>query len=416
MQGNYMYRLRTAFCFFVFCSVACVLIGCGKKSSSSGVKKSIARLSVRRVVPARELVTTEEAMEFSRKMEAAFIENDTRECNSLISWRSIAQKSTEGFDLPKKTLREFRSEILRDLLTSNFFGKIRGGPEKEAAYTLLRAFKKDGQMCARFRVNTENGINYHDFLLGKSGGRVVAEDLFIFMSAEKFSQTIRRSILPFIKNNSRTWLQKLTTNESAFVTNSEEIQKFSNQFNNKQFSQSLKTFYTLPEVVRKDKTILLMRYQAAMNESDDALLQAAEDIQKWCPEDKAFEFLKIDYHILRKEYDQALQCVDSVDRWVGGDPYLEFIRGNIYYEKGDIQNAIMKMKAAIRKEAMPAEVYLSLVGLSLELKDHAKTLEYLNAFEVRFPEIPWNNMRTVPEYSEFVKSPEGKQWLIDHGF
>ena len=57
---------------------------------------------------------------------------------------------------------------------------------------------------------SDAGLNYHEWLLAKSGTSVLASDIYIYISGELLSETFRRSALPLAKEASRSFIERLT--------------------------------------------------------------------------------------------------------------------------------------------------------------------------------------------------------------
>ncbi|MEJ7639603.1 MAG: hypothetical protein WKF75_16915, partial [Singulisphaera sp.] len=159
-----------------------------------------------------------------------------------------------------------------------------------------------------------------------------------------------------------------------------------------------------------DKNLLLLRLQAAPNLGDEEYTAVIEDFRKYHPDDPCLDILSIDTSILKKDYAKALASIDRLDKAVGGDPYLDSLRANVYLDGQKPDAARQAARRALEREPTLIDAYWSLVAISLKEREFAETLELLNAIGEKF-DIVFEDLGTMPEYAEFVETPQYQQWL-----
>jgi predicted Zn-dependent protease len=174
-------------------------------------------------------------------------------------------------------------------------------------------------------------------------------------------------------------------------------------------AEVLATYARLPEVLRREKGTLLMRYQAAAQTGEAELLQVVEDFRGYYPDDVCLDFLLVDYHVLRKEHDKALEAIDRLDASVGGDTHLNLLRAESVYQQGDAAKAFELVRKANAADADAIDPYWTLLGLSVMEKDHGKTLACLQRLESRFG-MNMGGVEKAPQYADFIASPQGQEW------
>src|SRR5262249_55927714 len=118
----------------------------------------------------------------------------------------------------------------------------------------------------------------------------------------------------------------------------------------------------------------------------------------------------IRYYALKKEFTRALESIDRVDKSVGGDPYLDLARADINESQGNLERARRLAFQAIEREPNLLHAYLAVVGLSLKTKNYDETLAMLKELDRKFG-IDMKDLKTVPEYAGFARSPQFRQWL-----
>jgi hypothetical protein len=142
-------------------------------------------------------------------------------------------------------------------------------------------------------------------------------------------------------------------------------------------------------------------------------LQVIEDFRGYYPEDVCLDFLLVDYHVLRKEHDQALEAIDRIDASVGGDAHLNLLRAESVYQQGDAARAFELVRKANAADPEAIDPYWTLLGLSVMEKDHDKTLACLQRLESHFG-VNMGGAREAPQYADFIASPQGQQWQSAH--
>jgi tetratricopeptide (TPR) repeat protein len=155
-----------------------------------------------------------------------------------------------------------------------------------------------------------------------------------------------------------------------------------------------------------------MYLMATMNLGADAeadYLAGLETFRQLYPNDPAIDFISIDYFLLKKRYDEVHKSIDRLDKAVGGDPYLNVLRGSTSMEAGQFEEASRAMEKAIKDEPDMSKAYWARIGLSLQEKKHDDTLKWLQAI-VEKCQVAITNLNEVPEYAEFVKSPQHGEW------
>jgi tetratricopeptide (TPR) repeat protein len=168
----------------------------------------------------------------------------------------------------------------------------------------------------------------------------------------------------------------------------------------------------LPKKYQEEKPVLLVYMQATAHLGADGeadYLAGLERFRELYPDDAAIDFISIGYFHLKKRYDEVRRSIDRIDKAVGGDPYLDVLRGNAWMEDGRFEEARQAMEKAIEEEPDLARAYWTRIALSLREQKHADTLKWLQTI-VEKCHVAIKNLNEVPEYAEFVKSPQYGEW------
>jgi tetratricopeptide (TPR) repeat protein len=137
--------------------------------------------------------------------------------------------------------------------------------------------------------------------------------------------------------------------------------------------------------------------------------QAIQDFRKFFPDDPALDLVTVDSYDMQKQYGKARAAVDRVDRAVGGDPYLNLLRAQFYFVEKKYDEALQCARKAVAAESDLAPAYWVQVNVSLHKKDFDETTRLLGVLEQDLG-IRIGKLTTIPEYADYVKSPQYATW------
>jgi hypothetical protein len=342
---------------------------------------------------------------FAQRIAAAVQSGNGTALDDAIDVDALLERTYRGLDASDKSRREFALGVKQSF---GFGGMIAKELEESGSYELLRVRPVKGKQRALFRLISGSGVNYHDMELepapGGKGQRVV--DIFIFLSGEWLSDTMRRAFMSVVAHEKGG---SMTRAQSAYIASLPKITELSTAGRNHDHARVLAIYKTLPPEVQKDRNVMLMYYQAASKAGDAEYARALDAIQKAFPKDPALDLLLFDDYFLKKNYDGALAAIARVRRALGGDAYLDFLEGNVHYTKGDHAAAKVHLNRAITAERDLVEPYWTLITISLEQRDWAETTRLLERVELD-AKVELQDVGQVTEYAEFTKTKAYQTW------
>jgi len=389
-------------------TIICTMLGfTASDTSAQGTKRGSG--------PPKKAITQSEADEFGKALIEAVEKGDLEQTSRLVSWKELVDRATNTPDLPElKVPREAYIDTItqQQQKPGSMYGMISEGVKtKVNTYRYIRSDIKDKEPYVLFRLKfLQNGsLNYHKlYLMRDSDGHLVAGDIYVLTSAERLSealhrgwmQTVNKVILKNGKNNAK--IAAIDAGMKAIVNVVELVKLGKNQ-------EALAEYRKLPEASRKSKDVLLIRLNAANNVSNEEYIRAADDFRKFHPHDPAVDFLMIDGHISRKDFDKAMGCVDRTIAKLGEDSALLGIRANVFVQMEKFPEAVQTIKAAIAAEPDLSDPYLAALDIVVAAKDHDETLDVLTNLKQKFG-FQIKDLREVPIFAEFVKTPQYKKW------
>jgi hypothetical protein len=286
-----------------------------------------------------------------------------------IDWDALFDASLVNLALSDQQLQEFKKGLKSSIDSdTGFAAQLVKNSQQGGKFDFLRTRRNHGRQVVLFRMiqpSETGGVGYFEFVPKRfADGKIRAVDLYVFSTGEFISTTLRHALLPVIADLSRNFLSKLVIGEQAYV---KDFPKLSN--------------------------VTALINQGKMQE-------ALAIIKGMQPETQQ----------MKKDFPQALESIDRLDKAVGGDPHLNVVRAGISEKSGDLAAAARFAGLAMEQEPTLLTAYFTAIGISLKAAKYDETLAGLKALDQKF-KMQFNDMKTVPEYAGFVKSPQYPQWL-----
>jgi len=266
------------------------------------------------------------------------------------------------------------------------------------AYRFLRLLQRDGSMRALFRLNGPTGLNYHELILiRKPDGQVRIADMYVMVSGELLSQTIRRTV-------------KMAAEESRGREMSAAMQKarsMRTQLAAGKAAAALATYQSLPQWLQNEKWVQMLRLEAAGKAGRKEYETAAEDFRRRFGDDPAADLSAAVVYDSQKQYDRALEAINRLDKRIGGDPYLDFMKGLTLAARGDTQQGTVLLNAALEREPTLYEAYEVLIKLAMRQNDPETAVRTLERAQRNGVPLDAEKERDL---AELVKTPEYVRW------
>jgi tetratricopeptide (TPR) repeat protein len=262
----------------------------------------------------------------------------------------------------------------------------------------------------RFKQPNDAGLNYHRLYLTRTANRkVIAHDLYTITTGERASETLHRA---WIQAADQFLRQKQGAQQLAGPLNPsmETMAMCVDLVNQSKFQEALAMFRQAPDSVRKEKILLILALVAAEKISEEDYRDVVEQFRKYYPNDPAADFLSIDSFVQQQSYGDALNGVDRTIQNLGTDGALLAVRSKILFLQEQYPEALQEARRAIAAEPDLSSGYAVLLDAALATRDHPETLNALSTLQKKFA-VKFGDLTEVPEYAEFVKSPEYQKWL-----
>jgi tetratricopeptide (TPR) repeat protein len=332
--------------------------------------------------------------------------------NALVDWDAMFDAVAAGWDIPEKVREDVFAGLRTATVDRGIASRLCGIAKRGGTFVFLGVRRSHGRKVILFRMTLPTeGVNYYEFAPDRSpDGRVRAKDLYIYLTGEFFSESLRLSVLPVIADQSRTLSDKMPPEDRDYLVDLPRIQRATDLIRQGEPKAARAILDELRPGTKTRKIVLLLRIQSVQLSDQKEYAALLEEYQKRFPNDPSLDLLSIDAFVMRKDFSGAIGAVDRLDRSVGGDPYLDLLRANLSEARGDLKEARRFARRAVDREPSLLAAHWALVGYSLTNKDYDETLARLKEIDRTF-RIVFNDLSKAPIYAGFVKSPQYARWL-----
>jgi hypothetical protein len=348
-----------------------------------------------------------------RKAAAAFVEavvkGDERAFNQLVDWDTLLERGMTGATVDDSKRTGFEVGAKFSLVGPSSLARSLHKSAQGGSVRVLRVETVGSECRALIRLLPgTGGVNYQTLHIARDkhgAPRVV--DIYVFFQGELISDGIRRGYLSMANGSKPKDGEPAPGDERA--KHNAELTKMGENLRAGKFAEVIDVFDSLPESLRQDKSVQLMRLQTAMRFHAGIFAQAMEEFRTLFPNDPCVDMLAVDYHTVKREFPQALDCLARLEKSVGPDPFLHVWRSRLWRAAGDLEQAHLEAEKAVQAEADLRDGYVELLELSLAQHDFTETERMLKLLTLQF-QMRFKDLTTVPAFAEFVKSPEYEHW------
>lgn len=354
--------------------------------------------------PKLEPVSDAEAQAFAKQVQAAALPCDTEKLAELIDGDAIATRMEKAAQSNESHLgaQQFRDPHSIARIVCAWQQGVEG-------YRMLHLRTKDGQprlimrRLARAPRNSVVIVGYDELMLGKHGKDVKIVDLYSFAQGDWLSNILSSGMNAMSEQGLGGSLTA-----SSQLQKSRELQKAG------KFAEALAALDALPKQVHDSRMVQMARLRVADQLSADAYKQALDELAKLFPNDPSVALVDVDGSFLRHDYTAALADIDTIDASTGGDPFQDAIRAEVLLKRdapGDVDKAAEAAERAIKTEPTLAKGWWSRLDVAVRRKQYPLAVDTMKHLKAEFgAKLDDTALHTLPEYTEFLASPEYAAW------
>ncbi|HCE46556.1 MAG TPA: hypothetical protein DET40_23670 [Lentisphaeria bacterium] len=348
-------------------------------------------------------------VDFAKKIEASIDDGSPDFCNNNMHFELLFDRMMGGRKISDKAKSEFMSGFKKGFNFSKIIAKgislklLRMESDGTGTRALFRAFDPDG------------GHAYFKFLLVEDGNKIYIADLYSSTCGEDISSILSHDTVPMLARSDSGLLGKLLQKETEFSKNFLKISQIKKLINDGDPDTALKTYNELPDCLKLEKLIILLRIQASvLKGADSREYKESLAALKGCVKDgdNSLDGILLNYYILNKDFSKAHGCLDNLYKMTANnDPYLDVKRGDIFLEEGKLNEAEAIIRKGIQREPTMESPYWSLFTVLIAEKKWPDATKTIQSIEKLFnKKLSFADMEKDPEYASLVKTDDYLKW------
>ncbi|MCB9233414.1 MAG: hypothetical protein H6581_17285 [Bacteroidia bacterium] len=354
-------------------------------------------------------MNTVEAESFARDLENAFLQNSVGFLASKISVDHLLDQSF--YDLPPSRRKEMKiSDWSRKQFAYQFASAV-FEPARGGYLEAIRYFKKEnGATVVVFRASSNEATNYFEIQPGRDArGNVMVENIYTYSSGEWISQSLRTVVLANFMDSSGEWVPQ----EEGGKEKVEAMKTLTKLYKENAFRQFLTGYETLPEKLKFQKSIMILRVEAARNVGETEYYLALDDFERQFADDSSWFIMGVDALYNRGDFPKLRNLLNKLEARIGQpDGVVEEFRGYSFLAEGDFPNALRHADKVIELEPEKDWGYFLKFKTEVQSLSYAEAIKSLDLLTKKFAMQP-EEMEMEAVFENFLKSPEYQSWLSE---
>jgi tetratricopeptide (TPR) repeat protein len=261
-------------------------------------------------------LTKAEALDFAKKVEISIDKRDSRMLDDAIDEKAFFKKMNleSGSDATS-----FQAGLKKGMKMGS---KIIESLTEKGTYELIKHYEKDKVHHLLFRLYDGGSINYHDYELKRTNGQPKVTDIYIYMTGENLSETLKNLFAQFkdeFKDSdieTANWARRMPDIRTLITKGRHQ--------------DALTIYNSIPQRVKTGRMFQIIHVEITSGLSGEEYSKAIAEYEALYPNEPNMQLLLIDGYILRKDYDKALNAVNELDKMIDKDPLLDFHRAMCY--------------------------------------------------------------------------------------
>jgi tetratricopeptide (TPR) repeat protein len=338
-------------------------------------------------------LTAAEATQFGRRLERSLALRRTGPFDSVLSETVFGERIAEA--LGEKNNTQFIRGVIVGLRRKRLGKEILDNIGKDGTYSLLRQYEKDGHHHLLFRLMGENGFNYHDLELVKTGNKVKAADLFVYLSGENLSETMAGTFSAMSTTAGK--------NDNELTLQSARITSMRNLVEQGRYADAAAAYKSFPRMLQNVRAMQVMNLNVLSQLNGDEFEDALKRFELSYGTEGAAQLMLLNGNLVIGNFDKALRSLNILDTAVKGDPMLNYYRGLIYFQRGDDANAFASLEKLQHDLPDYSDGSVLLMARYLQTHQEEKAAKILTAYRAnrRVNQQKLNAIQTM--YPSFAK-------------
>lgn len=356
------------------------------------------------VLPTLSTYSQEPAL-LAKNIEASVTNINPSYINSLFHYKTF--KNT--IIVREKRFREFNDKFNNEVLSNLDPGSlIQAQISPSSTYTCINTYSRNNKYILVFRVNSETGLDYHEYHLSKIENEYRIVDIYMYYEDILLSQKIREVYNIVAHATHPDFFSSEVLKSSMLKLKSEE--KLIKSYSEGKYKKTLKQYNKLDTEIQSERNIMLYALKASSYLSSDDMHSV---LNKFTPEtySNGLNLIVLEGLYTQEEYHNTLEYIDKVDESVETDPYLNFLRASVYKALGETDKAEWFLNKLMQDLPNEQSIYFSLLELYLENGRYADASLVLTDLSNNFGFYKEELAPLLSIYPKYLDSEECVTWL-----
>lgn len=265
-------------------------------------------------------------------IEKSMISGEMGPVEDIVNQEAILNRATDGVNLAGSgSMKNLFADSTQQSWQQN--GITRDFAGTNFRFLRVRTFKNRAGLL--FRSAGENhSLNFFCFVLTETATRDYRiTDIYTMGLNEYTSETLRRTYLHLAASLLGENGRGLVGDKGAFADSLEQVAAISQLLKASRWQEVIEACAALPPAVQNDRSVLLIRLQAAENHSLTSRAAVLEDWLKVNPDEMDLPLKLADHYLTQERWDDAERVVSRLVERTGGDARLQLQLGNISYRR-----------------------------------------------------------------------------------
>ncbi len=232
-----------------------------------------------------------------------------------------------------KRLQSFPEEISNAVQNGDFYNFVSYHfDERDKTYHLI------------FRYYTNQyGLDYHDYRILKANTHFYIDDIFVFSTNQKLSESLKLFYLSTVPKKEITSLLKKTEYKPILM-----LKNFVDAANKNDYKSAYKHITILQKSLQnKDRFTAFLKLEIAASLTEEAYVDTIENILQNFTKSPNTQLVAMQYYYANKEYEAIFKCINLLENFTH-DTFLDFEKGNLYFAKKDYESAAVFYKNMLK--------------------------------------------------------------------
>jgi len=194
-----------------------------------------------------------------------------------------------------------------------------------------------------FRYYSEKyGLDYHDYRLLSYGTNLIIDDIFVYSTSQKLSETLK---LFYLSEVSKKNISSITNKDYyKYVL---MLKNFVDAKNNNELKKAYKHITILNKALNnKDRFTAMLKLELSRSINEEAYFESMEDVLVNFSIDPSTNLTAIRYHYLNKDYEAVFKSINNIQNHTN-DTFLDFEKGNLSFAANNYESAAVYYKNMI---------------------------------------------------------------------